>query len=63
MFFRIFLSVLLLTCTYTYMLNLIKNNNKTNSQKFHDNFNFELNRIQTVKPNLKITNMTLLKII
>ena len=30
----------------------IKNDNYTNFQKLPDNFNFELNGIQTVKPNL-----------
>ena len=49
---KIFLSVLLLTCVYTYMLKSIKDNNDTNFQKLPDNFNFELNGIQTVKPNL-----------
>ena len=32
----------------------IKDNNNTNFQKTPDNFNFELNEIQTVKPILKI---------
>ena len=52
MFSKIFLSVLLLTCVYTYMLKSIKDNNDINFQKLPDNFNFELNGIQTVKPNL-----------
>ena len=52
-----FLSVLFLTCVYTYMLKSIKDNNDINFQKFPDNFNFELNGIQTVKPNLKMANM------
>ena len=52
MFSKIFISVLLLTCIYTYMLNSIKDNNDTKFQKSPDNFNFELNGIQTVKPNL-----------
>ena len=52
MFSKIFLFVLLLTCIYTYMINSIKDNNDTNFQKLPDNFNFELNGIQTVKPNL-----------
>ena len=34
------------------MINSIKDNNDTNFQKLPDNFNFELNGIQTVKPNL-----------
>ena len=61
MFSKIFLFVLLLTCIYTYMLKSIKNNNDTNFQKLPDNLNFELNGIQTVKPNLKIVNMIMLK--
>ena len=50
---KIFLSILLLTCVYTYMLKSIKDNNDTNFQKLPDNFNFELNGIQIAKPNLK----------
>ena len=34
------------------MLKSNKDNNDTNFQKSPDNFNFELNGIQTVKPNL-----------
>ena len=54
---KIFLFVLLLTCVYTYMLKSIKDNNDINFQKSPNNFNFELNEIQTVKPNLKEQNM------
>ena len=61
MFSKIFLSVLLLTCVYTYMLKSIKDNNDTNFQKLPDNFNFELSGIQTVKPNLKNLNMLVVK--
>ena len=50
---KIFISVLLLTCVYTYMLESVKDKNDTNFQKLPDNSNFELNGIQTVKPNLK----------
>ena len=46
MYSKIFLSVLLLTCVYTYMLKSIKDNNYSNFQKLSDNFNFELNGIQ-----------------
>ena len=53
MFSKIFISVLFLTHVYTYMLKSIKDENETNFQKLSDNFNFELNGIQTVKPNLK----------
>ena len=59
MFSRIFFSILILTCVYTYMLKSIKNNNDTNFQKLPDNFNFESNEIQTVKPNL---NMPIFKV-
>ena len=52
MFSKFFLHVLLLRYIYTYILNSIKDNNDTNFQKLPDNFNFELNGIQTVKPNL-----------
>lgn len=54
---KVFLFVLLLTCVYTYMLKSIKDNNDTNFQKLPDNFDFELNGIQIVKPNLKMANM------
>ena len=54
MFSKIFLSVLLLTCVYTYMHKSIKDNKDTNFQKLTDNLNFKLNGIQTVKPNLKM---------
>ena len=54
MFSKFFLYVLLLICIYTYMINSIKDNNDTNFQKLPDNFNFELNGIQTVKPNLNM---------
>ena len=50
---KIFLSLLLLTCVYTYMLGSIEDNKNTIFQNLPDNFNFELNGIQTVKPNLK----------
>ena len=62
MFSKIFLSVLLLTCVYSYMLKSIKNNNNTNFQKLPDNFNFELNGIKTLKPNLKIANKQLYQV-
>ena len=39
---------------FTHMLKSIKDNKDTNFQKLPDNFNFELNGIQIVKPNLKI---------
>ena len=53
MFSRIFLSVLLITCVYTYTLKSIKDNDYTNFQKLPDNFNSELNGIKSVKANLK----------
>ena len=53
MFSKIFLSVLLLTCIYTYMLKSIQNNDDINLQKLPDNFNFELDGIQKIKPNLE----------
>ena len=53
MFSKMFLSILLLTCVYTYMLKSIKDNKDTNLEKLPDDLNFELNQIQTVKPNLK----------
>ena len=57
MFSKIVLSFLLLTCIYTYMLKSIKNNNNIDFQQSPHNFNFELNGIQTVKPNLKTPNV------
>ena len=54
MFSKIFISTLLLTCVYTYMIKLIKDKNDPNFQKLPDNFNFEFNGIQTLKPNLKV---------
>ena len=57
MFFKIFFSVLLLTCAYAYMLESIKDKNNTNFQRLPDNFNFELNGIQTAKQNLKLANL------
>ena len=56
MFSKILFSILLLTCVYTYMLKSTKDNNDTNFQKLPDNFNFELNGIQTVKLIYKIIN-------
>ena len=53
MFSKIFLSILLLTYVYTYTLKTLKDNNSTNFPKLPDNFNFKLNEIQTVKPNLE----------
>ena len=61
MFLKIFISVLLLTCVYTYMLKSIKDKNNTNFQKSPDNFNLELNGIQTVKPNLKLVEFSSFK--
>ena len=58
---KIFLSVLLLTCVYTYMLKSIKDNNDTIFQKYQDNLNFELNGIQRVKPNLKVVQTKTLR--
>ena len=52
MFIKIFLSILLLTYVYTYMLKSIKDNNNTNFQKSHDNFIFKLNENRTVKLSL-----------
>ena len=43
------------------MLKSIKDDNVTNFQKLPDNFNFKLNEIQTVKPNLKITEVISIK--
>ena len=43
------------------MLKSIKNNNDTNVKLLPDNFNFKLNGIQTVKPNLKMQDIELLK--
>ena len=60
MFSKILFSVLLLTCVYTYMLKSIKNNNLNNFQKMPDNFNFELNGIQTKK--LKLVDKDLIVI-
>ena len=57
MFSNILLSVLLLTCVSTHVLKSIKHNNNTNAQKLPDNFNFESNGIQTVKPNVKTVSM------
>ena len=54
MFSKIFLSVLLLTCVYTYRLESTKDNNHTKFQKLPDNFNFKSKGIQTLKPNLKM---------
>ena len=62
MFSKIFLFVLLITCIYTYMLKSIKNNNDTNFQKLPADFNSELNGIQTIKPNLKVPDMSLVKL-
>ena len=62
MFFKIFISVLILTCVYTYMLKSIEDENETNFQKLPDNFNFELNEIQTVKPNLKDLEFSVLTV-
>ena len=53
MFSKIFLSALFLTCIYTYMLKSIQNNDDINLQKLPDNFNFELDGIQKIKPNLE----------
>ena len=61
MFQKIFLSLLLLACTYTYMLKSIKDNNDTNFQKMPDSLNFQLNKIKTVKPNIKAPNMWVFK--
>ena len=60
---RIFIFVLLLTCVYTYMLKSIEDKNDINFQKLPDNFNFELNGIQSVKPNLKAIDIVLFKMI
>ena len=49
------ISFCLITNMYFYIhAQTIKDNNNTNFQKTPDNFNFELNEIQTVKPILKI---------
>ena len=61
MFSKILLCVLLLTCIYTYMLKSIKDNNDLNFQKLPDNFKFESNEIQTIKPNLKFLKMHVLE--
>ena len=53
MFSRIFLSILLLTCVYTYTLKSIKDNKDSNFQKPPDNFNFKLSKTHTEKPNLE----------
>ena len=50
---KIFISVLLLTYVYTYMLKSIKGNNDTNFEKWPDNLNFESNEIKTLKQNAK----------
>ena len=50
---KIFLSVVLLTCVYTHTLESIKDNKDTYFQELPDNFNYELNEIQTLNPNLK----------
>ena len=57
---KIFFSVLLLTCVYTYKLKSIKDNENINFQKIPDNFNFELNGIETAKPILK-SNIIMVK--
>ena len=44
------------------MLKSIKDNNDTNFEKLPDNFNFEINGIKTVKPNLKLPKIAVLKI-
>ena len=41
------------TYVYTYKLKSIEDNNDTNFQKLPNNLNFQLNGIQTLKPNLK----------
>ena len=56
MLYKIFLSLLLLTCVYTYILKSIKDNNNTNFQKSPYNLNFQLNEILTVKPSLKMVD-------
>ena len=58
---KIFLSVLLLTYVYTYTSKSIKDNNYTNYRKLSNNFNFESNGIQTVEPNLKTTDNSLIR--
>ena len=58
---KIFISVLLLTCVYTYMLKSIKDENDTHFQKLPDNSNLELNGIEPVKPNLKILEPVVFK--
>ena len=62
MFSKIFLRVLLLTSVYTYILKSIKDNSDTNYQQLPNNLKFELNRIQTVKPNLKYINPNIFKL-
>ena len=57
MFSKIFLSLLLLTCVYTYIIKSTKDNNDTNFQKLPDNFNIQLDENKTVKPNLKMVDM------
>ena len=59
MFSKIFFSVLLQTCVYTYMLKSIKDNKDTKFQKLPDNFNFELNGIQIVKPTFQKYSITI----
>ena len=62
MFSKIFLSIILLKCVYTYMLKINIDNNDTNFRKLPENLNYELNEIQTVKPNLSsVLNMMQLK--
>ena len=61
MFSKIFFSVILLTSVYTYMLKSIQDNNDINFRKLPDNFNSELNEIQTVKPNLKVFDLGIFK--
>ena len=54
MFSKIFITVLLLTCVYTYIFKSTNDNNDTNFEKLPDYFNFESNGTQTIKPNLNI---------
>ena len=49
---KIFVSILLLTCVYSYMLKSFNRNNDSNFQKLSDNLNFEFQETQIIEPNL-----------
>ena len=61
MFSKIFISIILVTSVYTYMLKSIKNNNETDFQNLPENFDLELKEIQAVKPYLKMPNMNFIR--